>query len=257
MESKDNINRLEISKGKEVYDEIMKEAEVDDNIKGMILTGGRGKGFATENSDYDVFLVVADEKLDEYKEKYESRRIDQVIEVFVFSLSEFTRHATIGSGGEDDGYNFTHLKAQVDKGGIQELINEKGVLPKEKIKEIAEKQIDAYMNQYYRAIKNHRDGNLLASRMDGIESIQYLLAAIFAMNGRIRPYNKYLEWEIDNFPLANFAWSKEEFLETIKSMMDNGDIELQKKLFRQARDLFYSNGFKDSIDGWNGHWLGE
>ena len=61
--------------------------------------------------------------------------------------------------------------------------------------------LDAYVNQLYRAVKSHRDGAPAAARLDETESVPWLLATVFALHGRLRPYNKYLAWELATFPL--------------------------------------------------------
>ncbi|MBI4122020.1 MAG: hypothetical protein HY461_01680 [Parcubacteria group bacterium] len=244
------------TQGEKLYIQALAEAQNDPNILGLILCAGRGKGFVTEHSDYDVYIIVRDEKSEEYKEKYRKLKIENIFDPGVFSLSEFKGLAEIGSEFEWDRYNFAHLKAQVDKGGIQELINLKGILPNEKIQQIVEKNLDAYINSYYRSIKNHRDGNVTASHLDAAESIPSLLTALFAMNGRVRPYNKYLEWELTNYPLALASWPAEAFLKTVKDIISSGDIKTQKNQFNDVKELFSKNGFSQSINGWNGYWLG-
>jgi hypothetical protein len=67
----------------------------------------------------------------------------------------------------------------------------------------------------------------------------------------------FLEWELRNQPLKINAWTADELINIINKILVAGDIEVQKKLFKNAKELFYKNGFTQSIDGWDGHWLGE
>jgi hypothetical protein len=179
----------ENNQGENLYNQYLEEAKNDENILGYVLGGGRGKGVSTEHSDYDVYVIVKDERLDEYKEKFGQRIVKKAIDFFVYSISEFKNYAAMGSGDEWNRYNFAYLKAQVDRAGIQEIIDEKGKMPEEKIKEVVESNLDSYINQYYRALKNNRDGNILAANLDGAESIPYFITALFAINGQIKPYN--------------------------------------------------------------------
>jgi hypothetical protein len=240
----------EKNQGELLYAKILEEAKVDENILGFFLTAGRGKGVVTEKSDYDVFLIVREGSTQEYKAKYEKQRIQSVFDLLVFSLAEFGEYAKIGSAEEWDRYNFAHLKAQIDKGGIQDLIDEKGSLPEEKIQETVENNLGGYFNLYYRSKKNQRDGNFLASHLDGAESALYFLTALFAMNGKMRPYNKYLEWELKNFPLEKTAWGAEDLIVKIQAIVSSGDMETQDELFRKSRELFYANGFVQTITDW-------
>ena len=45
------------------FEQILENAEKDDRIIGLILTGGRGKGMFTENSDYDIVIITTDESV--------------------------------------------------------------------------------------------------------------------------------------------------------------------------------------------------
>ena len=51
---------------------------------------------------------------------------------------------------------------------------------------------------------NHRDGRPLEARLDAAESVPWLLDVVFAMAGRVRPYNKYLPWELERHPVPGW-----------------------------------------------------
>lgn len=240
----------------ETYQNILEEAKSDSDILGFILSGGRGKGLATEHSDYDTMMVVPDGKEREYQEKYKNFTDTNDVYIKVFSLREFRKYAEFGSGFEWDRYNFSHLTAQADKTGeIQKMIDEKGKLPEDKIKETVSFNLGCYINSYHRTIKNHRDGNFDASQFDAAESIPLLLTALFALEGRMRPYNKFLEWELRNYPLAKLPWDGKTFFGMIKKIL-TGDIETQKEIFNKVKQLFYENGFKAEIDDWSNYYMG-
>ena len=240
----------------ETYQNILDESKSDSDIIGFILSGGRGKGFETKYSDYDTILVVSDDKEKEYQEKYKNFTDTNDVYIKVFSLHEFRKYAEFGSGFEWDRYNFAHLRAQVDKTGeIQKIIDEKGKLPEDKIKETVSFNLGCYINSYHRAMKNNRDGNFDASQLDAAESVPLLLAAVFALEGRMRPYNKYLEWELGKYPLAKLSWDGKTFFGMIKEIL-GGNIETQKEIFNKVKQLFYENGFKAEIDDWNNYYMG-
>lgn len=241
----------------EIYQKLMKEAEKDPDVIGFVLGAGRGKGFATENSDYDIAIIVQDEKKKESMEKYEKYHSTEVIDVGVYSLTEYKNYAAWDSEEAAHRYNFTYLKAQIDKTGeIQKIIDEKGVIPPDRVKEFVSKELDGYMNLYYRAIKDHRDGNLTASYFDGAESMFYLLTILFGLEGRLRPYNKYLEWDLKEHPLKFLPWPPDAFVGKLKKIMTTGDIETQKEIFTKVCELFRREGYGKVIDGWKGYYLG-
>lgn len=242
----------------EIYQKLLKEAESDSNIIGFVLSAGRGRGFVTENSDYDIAIVVPDEMKAEYVEKYEKKYYStEVIDIGVYSLTDYKNYAKWGEPDSPHRYNFAYLKAQIDRTGeIQKIINEKGIIPPDKIKEFVSGELDSYINYYYRAVKNYRDGSATACYFDGVESMFSLLAILFGVEGRLRPYNKYLEWDLKNHPLKFLPWPADDFVVKVKKIMTTGDIEIQKEIFKKVCELFRAQGYGEVIDGWEGYYLG-
>lgn len=62
--------------------------------------------------------------------------------------------------------------------------------------------LDGYVNFIYRAAKNRRDGRADLARLEEMESVSWFLFTLFALHGRLRPYNKYLCWELETYPLG-------------------------------------------------------
>ena len=115
---------------KEIFDEFVREAREDPEIIGFFLSGSRGKNRETKFSDYDIEVVVKDAAAKSYKNKYQNRN-KPPFGFSVFSISEFKKHAEVGSAFEWHRASYTHLKTIVDKTGqIQNLIDEKGKIPK-------------------------------------------------------------------------------------------------------------------------------
>jgi predicted nucleotidyltransferase len=232
----------------EAYAELRALARGDPNVVGLFLGGSRGKGLATPRSDYDVYLIVS-KKVGEYRRHFPFRHGDDP-EVVVLSLAEFKRHAAIGSETEWNRYTFAHVTAELDKTGeIQRLLDEKGTLSREAAHSIAAEALDAYINSYYRSAKNFRDGNELAGRLDAAESLPYFLTTLFALYERVRPYNKYLRWELEEHPLPGEEWSAERLLPLLASVAA-GDVAAQRSLFRKLERLARERGYSGVIDGW-------
>jgi hypothetical protein len=232
----------------EAYAELRALARNDPNVVGLFLGGSRGKGLGTPRSDYDVYLIV-NKKVGEYRRHFPFRQDDDP-QVVVLSLAEFRRHAEIGSETEWNRYTFAHVTAVLDKTGeIQQLLDEKGVLPREAAHGIAAEALDAYINSYYRSAKNFRDGDELAGRLDAAESVPYFLVTLFALHERVRPYNKYLRWELEQHPLPGEQWSVERLLPLLEAV-SSGDLAAQRSLFRDVELLARERGHGDVIDGW-------
>lgn len=245
------------TQGERLYNQVLEEAATDPNIIGLILAAGRGKGFATEDSDYDLLLIVKDGKGDQYRVKCAEYNIENLFDIRTFALLEFREHAALGSPTEWDRYNFAHLKAVVDKTGeIQPLIDEKATLPPKKVNDLVDYCLDAYINSYYRSIKNHRAGNHLAAHLDAAESVPHLITALFALEGKVKPYNKYLGWELQNFPLAKLPWEAQDFLQKIATIVTSGDFATQREVFRAACQIFKASGHAGAIAKWDGYYLG-
>jgi predicted nucleotidyltransferase len=232
----------------EAYAELRALARRDPNVVGLFLGGSRGKGMAKEDSDYDVYLIVA-RKVGEYRRKFPLRHGDDP-EVIVLSLAEFKRHAAVGSELEWNRYNFAHVRAELDKTGeVQQLLDEKGSLPKAAARDMAAEALDGYMNQYYRSAKSFRDGDALAARFDAAESVPYLLVALFALHERVRPYNKYLRWELEQHPLPGDEWRAGRLLPLLEAVV-GGDLSVQRTLFADIERLARERGHGDVVDAW-------
>lgn len=236
------------------FEQILEKAKSDNRIIGLILTGGRGKNMFTENSDYDIAIITTDESVLSVKEEYKGKR--DIIDIGILPISRFRTYAAVGTAEDWDRYTYAHIKAQIDKTGeIQKIIDEKGILPKDQISKIAKNALDGYLNFLYRSIKNRRDGNTSASHFDACESLPRLLTFLFAVEGRVRPYNKFLKWELEKYPLQNLPISYGDFLEKIESVIKSGDIDIQKEFHKIVEEIAVKNGYSDMIDDWKGYYF--
>lgn len=113
----------------QIYQEIVSWAETDAKVLAFILGGSRGKGFATECSDFDCVVIVEDEAREAYRARMDE--LPPSFAVGVYTLQQFAEHAAWGGAASWDRYNWAHLCAQVDKTGgkIQALIDEKSTVP--------------------------------------------------------------------------------------------------------------------------------
>lgn len=248
----DNIIKEE-AKSKE-FKKILERAKNDDRIIGLILTGGRGKGMFTKYSDYDVALITTDESTLNVKEEYKGKQ--DIVGIGALPISEFRVYAEVGTAEEWDRYTYAHVKAQIDKTGeIQKIIDKKATLPKEDILQVAKNALDGYFNFLYRSIKNYRDGNMPASHFDACESLPRLLTFLFAIEGRVRPYNKFLKWELENYPLKNLSIQSKDFLRKIELILKSGDIEIQKEFHTFIEQVALKNNCSDVIDSWEGYYF--
>jgi len=245
---------IDQQKAKEEYELYLEKAKNDKRILGITLGGGRGKGVSSENSDYDVILVTADDEIENIKNEYPKT---EYVDSIPYSISEFRERAKSGTRTQYDKYTFTHNKAIVDKTGeIQKLIDEKGALEPEQIEKIIRDALGGYHNSLYRSVKNLRDGNSLAGHLDATETIPRILTFIFALEGRVRPFNKFLVWELENYPLTKLPINSSEFISKIETIAKTGNTETQKEILKIVQKLATENGYPDEIEKWHGYYFG-
>jgi hypothetical protein len=74
-----------------------------------------------------------------------------------------------------------------------------------------------------------------------VESLPWLLETVFALHGRLRPYNKYLQWELENFPLP----------ESRNTMLMPARVPTSAlRLFNQVEALARRHGHANVLDAW-------
>lgn len=234
------------------YQEVLKESTENENIIGLFLGGSRGKSneFITKNSDMDVYVILSDSSPKEVREKMESYLSDW-FEIRVLSLTELKNHANWGSSHEWDRYNFTHNKPVIDKTGeLTKIMEEKGTLPESAKLAVIKDSLDAYINEVYRSAKYFRDGKDMTGYLDAVESLPFLMTALYALEGRLKPYNKYFEWELKNHPLKFLPFNVEEFITDYFDISRTGNFEKQTKIFKAMKNLFIEQGYKNIFDEW-------
>lgn len=241
----------------EEYATLLNRVRRDRRVLGLVLTGSRaGEGLATEYSDYDVYLVVADgtedPELGEGPLAALIRRDDR-LDVMVLPLAEFREHALPGSGTEWNRYAFTHAKVEMDTadGLIGDLVTAKGTLGRAEGAVLAPEYLDAFLNSAYRCLKSARDGQPLAAGLDAAEAVPYYLTYLFAAHNRVRPYNKYLAWELRHHPLSRPEWSPERLLPLLgRVLAADGAPAAVRTLFNEVEPHARAWGHGPVLDAW-------
>jgi Nucleotidyltransferase domain len=212
-----------------VLDEFLAQARDDENVVGVVIHGSRGRGqHVHEGSDWDVIVVVR-----ELGGRYDSERGQDVEGFEVTSLERLPKWMLPA---------ITWTTPALDKTGeiAALLASITAVDPA-----TAAEPLDDFVNSYYRSAKNTRAGLDLAALLDAQESIPPYLEFVFAVHGRVRPYNKWLEWELGEHPLP-----VEIDLARLERIARTGDLGEQQALFRETETLARSLGHGATIDGW-------
>jgi hypothetical protein len=130
------------------------------------------------------------------------------------------------------------------------LVDAWGRLSGAESKVLLETHVDGYINYVYRSLKNHRDGRLFEARMDAVESLPWALTVVFALHRRVRPYNKYLRWELERFPLDGPEWPTDELVDLLQGIVTDAEPSAQRTLFEKIERACREVGLGGIIDGW-------
>lgn len=94
----------------------------------------------------------------------------------------------------------------------------------------------------------HSDHNPLAGHLDAAAGIGFLLDLLFAIDRRPRPYNTYLAWELDRFPLP--GWESAALLETVARIAATGEVALQQRLLARVEAAARGAGHGAVLYAW-------
>jgi len=77
-----------------------------------------------------------------------------------------------------------------------------------------------------------------------------LLTVLFALHRRIRPYNKYLCWELGHRPLPGARWAAPRLLTELESLRTDADPRVQRSLFIDIEHSAREQGHDSILDAW-------
>lgn len=235
----------------ETFDQLLHRAKDDPNIRAFWLGGSRAKGFATIHSDHDCMMIVADAALADYRDRFHQVAKSD-LDCVVMTLGQIRAYGEWGGPDAWDRYSFAHVTVDIDKTGeLQALVDAKARVPAEARAGFIDASLDHYVNQVYRSLKNFRDGRPIAARLEAAESIRPLLDALFALHdGRLRPFHKYLEWELETWPLDQLPWPPDVFLDKLLTILEISDRDLQRAMLDTVETLFRAAGHNRVFDDW-------
>ena len=234
------------------FDGLVGAARADERVLGLVLTGSRGRGhFARPDSDWDVRMVVSDGAVADATDSYCDPRGGPV-EVVVHAISDFERVGLVGADDEWDRYSYVRARVVVDKtdGRLAQIVAAKSALAPKEARGLGARSLDAYINSYYRSAKNVASDLIIEGQLDAAESLSPFLTALFAIHERVRPFNKFLRWELDEQPLGDPGWAAAVLLPRLQTIAASGDIAEQQRLFRDTERLARDRGFGTVVDGW-------
>ncbi len=213
--------------------DLMERAAPDPDVRGVILTGSHARDMATAHSDYDV-IVVVDAPTDAWRETTRTTAIDEI----VYTVAELADTSPTGQR-----YAFRGAQVLLDRldGSIADLARAQATPTEREARSWAAENLDSYINQAYRALKSRLDGRTVEARLDEMETAGWFLSTLFPLYGRLRPYNKYLRWELATYPLGA-PWD----VETLPERVAADPVGLFADLEGVARD----RGHGVIVDAW-------
>jgi hypothetical protein len=215
------------------YEDLLARACLDPEVVGLVLTGSQARGMATEHSDTDVYVVVRD-----HGATWSTSRTP-ALDTIVVPLAELT-----DVSDRWQRYSYRDARVLLDRldGRIAQLVHAQATLTAAESDTWAREQLDGYVNFIYRAAKSRRDGRFDLANLDEIEAASWFLWTLFALYGRVRPYNKYLRWELDNHPLPE-PWTADHLITSL--------TERPSMLFPELERVARAKGLGDVLDEWD------
>jgi hypothetical protein len=86
--------------------------------------------------------------------------------------------------------------------------------------------------------------------MDASDAMGHLLDALFALHGRVRPWSKYLRWELESEPFEGAPWQADVFLGQLEGILQEPSPSAQQQLFRDVEELARAKGQAPVLDSW-------
>ena len=223
----------------------------DPGVVGLVLSGSQvHDGMPTVHSDHDLHVVLRDRDASPLSEldRFRSAHLDLV----VLTLEEFRHRGLPGSPDAFSRYSYVHARVLLDRlgGEIAEILEQKRTLDEDEARTAVDGYLDAYVNQTYRSLKSYRDGRDAVGHLDAAESVPYALEVLFALHRRVRPYNKYLWWELERQPLGDERWAAELLLPVLRRILADGDPHTQRSLFGGIEQTARAAGHGEVLDSW-------
>jgi hypothetical protein len=219
-----------------------RRAAADPNVLGLVLHGSRGYGaYLTEGSDYDAYVIVAGDTAP-WQTPHGS-----AVETWAMTLEAFGRH---GLAGDENAWNrpaFLGVRVVLDKldGEIARMVERKRTLTTEEATAIGAASLGEYINSLYRSLRNLEGGRDLEGRLDALESLAPLLATAFALEGRVRPFNKWLRHELAARPLAIDG-----LIELVDRIATDPAPPVQREAFWLVEAAARAGGHGAVVEGW-------
>lgn len=230
------------------YERLLERARADPSVVGVVVYGSRAAGpFVTAGSDVDAFVIV-----DGTRDAARAWRTPHgsPVEVWSMTLEEFRAHALPGDAFAWNRPAWIRARLDLDKldGEIGRIVDRKRRLVEDEARALAAEALDGAINSLYRALRSAENGRDLAARLDAQEAIGPLLGFAFAAEGRVRPFNKWLRYELETEPLVTPAFG--DLAARVETLATDPTIDRMRATFRMLERAGRDAGHGAVVDGW-------
>jgi hypothetical protein len=227
--------------------EAIKLLESNSDVLGVALTGSQARaGMATELSDTDLIVFATDDS---------ELNLPNLagVDLAIYRATSAT-NPVLPSDDFDAWYNraaFLHARAVSERepGRVDAWIVGQSTLTESESAHVVAHHLDGYLNLAIRALKSQRDNRTCAAALDSVEAISWGLTTIFALERRVRPFNKYLWWELENYPFAAYELQAEPLLSVVRSVVE-GEVLKHRDLLAQIAPVVERAGFATILSDW-------
>jgi hypothetical protein len=230
------------------YESLLQRAHAAPAVVGVVAFGSRAVGVdLTPASDVDCFVIVAGTDADarEWRTPHGSP-----VEVWPMTLEAFRRHALPGDDGAWNRPTFIRARVDIDKldGEIAAIVDGKRRLAPDEATAVVDAALDDAINSIYRALRSAEAGRSLAARLDAIDAIGPLLTTAFALESRVRPWNRWLAHELATEPLRTPALAG--LTDLVERLAEEPSAERLRETFRFLEGPARDAGHGAIVDGW-------
>jgi predicted nucleotidyltransferase len=230
------------------YARLLERADADPAVVGVVVFGSRAVGAdLTPGSDVDCFVVVdgSDDEARRWSTTYGAP-----VEVWPITLEAFRRHALPDDEAAWNRAAFIRARVDFDRldGEITAIVDRKRRLTPDEAKALVEANLDDAINSIYRALKSAEAGRVREARLDAIEAIAPLLTTTFALEHRVRPFNRWLGRELAMAPLEMPALAG--LLVRIDALAADPTPEAIQGAYRMLDAAARDAGYGAIVDSW-------
>jgi predicted nucleotidyltransferase len=238
----------------EAYAELLQRAQADRQVVGVVVFGSRAIGAdLTPGSDVDCFVIVAGTA----DEAERWRTHGSEVEAWPMTLDAFRKHGLHGEEGAWNRPTFIRARVDLDKldGEIDAIVERKRRLSVDEAPAVVRESLDDAINLLYRALKSAEGGRQEPARFDAAQAIEPLLTTAFALESRVRPWNRWLERELANEPLKTPAFR--DLVQRAASLAVDATPESIHAAFRMLDEAAHDAGYGALVDDWEPYvgWL--